>query len=144
MSPPVTYCFDREIAVVRAQDHYSPADLVETVNAALDDPERPAVRGLLLDLRESRSFHGRTPADVEGISRFIEDRRACFGARLGFIPPDRSPARLVQLVSALAEAGGIVAYVFRHPHEARDWLRRSGCAKRTRGPTALSASTTSS
>ena len=125
MSPMVTYSFDREVAVVRAQDHYSPADLVETMSAALDDPARPAARGLLLDFRESRSFQGRTAEDVEGVSRFIEDRRARFGARLGLVPPDGSPPRLLQLVSALAEDGGIVAHVFRDPRAAREWLRRA-------------------
>lgn len=124
MSVSVSYSYDREVAIVRAQDHYSPAELVETVSAALDDPERPLVRGLLLDLRDSRSFHGRTEHDVVNVHAFMERRREHYGGRVGLVPPHRAPARLLTLVSELAEGSGIAAFVFRDAREAREWLRR--------------------
>lgn len=125
MSVSVSYSYDREVAIVRAQDHYSPAELVETVSAALDDPERPLVRGLLLDLRDSRSFAGRSERDVIDVHRFMATRREHYGGRVGLVPPHRAPTRLLNLVSELAEDSGIDAYVFHDAREAREWLRRA-------------------
>lgn len=124
MSASVSYSYDREVAIVRAQDHYTPDDLVEAVIAALEDPERPLVRGLLIDLRDSRSFNSRTERDVVDVHRFFETRREHFGGRVGLVPPHRAPARLLNLVSELAEDSGFDAYVFHDAREAREWLRR--------------------
>jgi hypothetical protein len=141
MSASVSYSYDREVAIVRAQDHYSLSDLVAIVCAALDDPERPAVRGLLIDLRDSRSFHQRTARDIAHVRDFMESRREHFGARVGLLPPHRAPSGLLKLVSAASEDAGIVTFLFRDVREAREWLRRgtpaspAPAARRTRPPT---------
>lgn len=140
MSASVSYSYDREVAIVRAQDHYSLSDLVAIVRAALDDPERPAVRGLLIDLRDSRSFHHRTEGDVAHVCEFMESRREHFGARVGLLPPNRAPSRLLNLLSEASEDAGIVTFLFREIREAREWLRRgtpaspAPAARRTRPP----------
>jgi hypothetical protein len=116
--------FDQTIAIVRAANHYSPADIIATVAAALDDPTHHRLKGLLFDLSESVSFRDRTSADVDLVVGFMAARRDGFGARLGLVPPVHAPGQLLRLVGHVAEGSGIAAHVFREVNTARAWLHR--------------------
>jgi hypothetical protein len=124
MIPTVTYRFNQTIAIIRASDRYTATELAEAVATALDDAVHRPLRGIVFDLRDSRSFAARSEADVDQLTSFMQERREGFAGRIGVVPPEHVSARVIQLVSGQFADRGIAAYVFRELSTACAWLRR--------------------
>ena len=120
----VSYRLNGTVAIVHASGRYTPAELAEVVGAVLDDAVARPLRGIVLDMRNSLSFAGRSQTDVEQVTQYIGQRRDGFGGRVGVIPPAHAPGRLVRLVSWCFADRGVDAYTFREPSTAVQWLRR--------------------
>ncbi|HET7456479.1 MAG TPA: hypothetical protein VFJ74_02425 [Gemmatimonadaceae bacterium] len=133
---PVTYSFDDRIVAVRMVGNYSVDELEETMLAGLADPKRPARAVLMFDLTESRALRDRPTEDVRGMARFIARHRVAFNSRLAMVAPSDLAFGLMRLGAVTAEAGGVVAEVFREYAPARAWLLGEGPPAVERDPSA--------
>lgn len=123
-SAAVSYRLYRTVAVVRASGHYTPTELAEAVGAVLDDAATRPLRGIVLDVRDSQSFAGRSQTDVEQVTQYMGLRCDGFGGRVAVIPSAHAPGQLVRLVSGCFADRGVDAHIFREPAKAVQWLRR--------------------
>lgn len=123
---PVSYSFDDPIVAIHMKGEYSVLDLENAVLAALADPARPARPVLMYDLRESRALRERPTEDVRGMARFLARNRHAFNSRLVMVAPSDLAFGLMRLGAVTAEAGGVVAEVFREFEPARAWLLGEG------------------
>ena len=120
----VSYRLRRTVAIVHACGRYTPSELAAAVGAVLDDAVARPLHGIVLDMRNSQSFAGRSQTDVEQLTQYMGRRCAGFGGRVGVIPPAHAPGPLVRLVSGCFADRGVAAHIFREPSTAVQWLRR--------------------
>lgn len=121
---PVTYEFDGSTVALRLGGLYETSDIRAALIAALDDPKRPEITGMLFDIRGSRSIAGRTADDVRVMAQCLGSYAARFGRRLALVADSDAAFGLMRLGAIDVEQRGVDSRVFRDAVEAEAWLRR--------------------
>ena len=128
MAPPVlmplSWEFEGSVLVLRMAGTYTPADLRAAIGAALADPDRPQLIGLVADLRYSEALATRTLGDSTAIMGFFAYHAPSFGNRMALVAPEVGDATLVQMASVDLQTSGVDAITFSDVGEARAWIRR--------------------
>ncbi|MFL5576907.1 MAG: hypothetical protein ACJ79S_13155 [Gemmatimonadaceae bacterium] len=119
---PISYTFDERIIIVRMVGQYSVQDVEDALLLALTDPARPQGAVLLLDVRASESLRTRPPEDIWALGRLLARWRMWFGSRVAGVAPTDLLFGLMRMGQVPAEAGGVIACVFRAIEPARAWL----------------------
>ena len=119
---PVTYHFDGCTVALRMTGLYETADVRAAFLAALAEPDRPEVAGLLFDVRGSQSLARRTADQVRTMAQFIASHADRFGRRLALVADNDVAFGLMRLASVGVEQHGVEASVFRDVAEAERWL----------------------
>ena len=124
---PVAYDFTEGVLRLTMQGASSPADVTAMIDAALRDERRPALRGLLLDARESTTAAKRSSAQIRGLAEEVERRGAEFGGRLALLATSDIVYGLMRMGEVWVQASGKVqSRVFRDEEEALAWLASPG------------------
>jgi len=121
---PVSCEFEGSVLLLHLVGTYSPAELRAAVGAALADPARPSLTGLISDLRFSESVATRTLGDMTSIVGFLAYHAASFGNRIALVVPENSDETIVQMATVDLQTGGVDAASFRDISEARAWMKR--------------------
>ena len=120
---PVSCEFQGSVLLLHLVGTYSPAELRAAVAAALADPDRPRLTGLISDLRFSESVATRTLGDMTSIVGFLAYHAASFGNRIALLIPENSDATIVRMATVDLQTAGIAAASFEDISEARAWIR---------------------
>ena len=110
--------------MLRMVGTYSPADLRAAIGAALAEPSRPPLTGLIADLRYSASIATRTLGDSTAIIGFLAYHASSFGNRIALVAPEVGDDTLLRMSSVDLRTGGVDAIAFHDMGEARAWIRR--------------------
>ena len=121
---PVSCEFEGSVLLLHLVGTYSPAEFRAAVAAALADPDRPRLTGLIADLRFSESVATRTLGDSTSIVGFLAYHAPSFGNRIALVVPENSDDTIVHMATVDFQTGGIDAASFRDISEARAWIRR--------------------
>ena len=121
---PVSCEFEGSVLLLRLVGTYSPADLRAALGAALAEPSRPQLSGLIADLRHSDSVATRTLGDSTAIIGFLAYHAPSLGNRIALVVPEVGDDTLLQMASVDLRTGGVDAVTFRNIGEARAWIRR--------------------
>lgn len=121
---PVSCEFEGSVLVLRMVGTYSPADLRAALGAALEEPGRPRLSGLIADLRYSESVATRTLGDSTAIVGFLAYHASSFGNRIALVAPIAGDDTLLHMASVDLRTGGVDAVTFQDMGEARAWIRR--------------------
>lgn len=121
---PVSCEFDGSILLLHMVGTYSPAEFRAAVTAALADPGRPRLTGLIADLRFSESVATRSLGDTTAIVGFLAYHAASFGNRIALLIPENSDATIVRMATVDLQTAGVDATSFSDITEARAWMRR--------------------
>lgn len=121
---PVSTEFEGSVLLLHLVGTYSPAELRAALAAALSDPDRPRLTGLITDLRFSESVATRTLGDMTSIVGFMAYHAASFGNRIALLVPENSDATIVRMATVDLHTAGIDAASFDDISEARAWMRR--------------------
>ncbi|HET9002433.1 MAG TPA: hypothetical protein VFN39_00405 [Gemmatimonadaceae bacterium] len=103
---------------------YTPADLRAAIGAALADPDRPQLVGLVADLRCSEALATRTLGDATAIMGFFAYHAPSFGNRMAMVAPEAGDDTLLHMASVDLRTSGVDATTFRDIGEAEAWIRR--------------------
>lgn len=120
---PVSCVFEGSVLVLHLVGTYTPAELRAAIAAALGDPDRPRLSGLIADLRFSESIARRTLGEVTAIVGFLAYHGSSFANRIALVVPENSHDTLVVMASADLRTGGIDAATFHDIVTARAWIR---------------------
>ena len=121
---PVSCEFDGSVLLLHLVGTYSPAELRAAVGAALAEPNRPRLTGLIADLRFSESIATRTLGDATAIIGFLAYHAPALGNRIALVVPENSGDILVRMATVDLLTAGIDAVAFRDMGEAKAWFRR--------------------
>ena len=121
---PVSCEFEGSVLLLHLVGTYSPAELRAAVGAALAEPDRPRLTGLISDLRFSESVATRTLGDMTAIVGFLAYHAPSFGNRIALLVPENSDDTIVHMATVDLQTGGVDAASFRDISEARAWMRR--------------------
>lgn len=121
---PVSCEFEGSVLVLRMVGTYSPADMRAALGAALAEPNRPQLTGLIADLRFSESIATRTLGDSTAIIGFLAYHAAALGNRIALVAPETGDDTLVSMASVDLRTGGVDAVSLHDIGEARAWIRR--------------------
>ncbi|HWE42409.1 MAG TPA: hypothetical protein VG432_07885 [Gemmatimonadaceae bacterium] len=121
---PVSCEVERTVLVLRLVGTYSPTDVRAAIGAALAEPGRPQLTGLVADLRYSESIATRTLADLTAIIGFLAYHSASLGNRIAIVAPESGDDTLLNMASVDLRTGGVDAVTFRDMSEARTWISR--------------------
>jgi len=121
---PVSCEIEGSVLLLHLVGTYSPGELRAAVGAALADPDRPRLTGLISDLRFSESVATRTLGDMTSIVGFLAYHASSFGNRIALLVPENSDDTIVHMATVDLQTGGVDAASFRDISEARAWMRR--------------------
>jgi hypothetical protein len=121
---PVSCEIEGSVLMLRMVGTYSPADLRAAIGAALAEPHRPQLIGLIADLRYSEALATRTLGDSTAIIGFLAYHASSFGNRIALVAPEVGDDTLLRMASVDLRTGGVDAITFRDMGEARAWIRR--------------------
>lgn len=121
---PVSCEFEGSVLMLRMVGTYSPADLRAALGAALAEPGRPQLTGLIADLRYSEAIATRTLGDSTAIIGFLAYHSPSLGNRIALVTPESGDDTLLHMASVDLRTGGVDAVTFRDLGEARAWIRR--------------------
>lgn len=121
---PVTYEYVGEVLEVRASGTYAAPDVQKVFGAAIADPNRPALRALMYDARESAVIASRSTNDVRQAVAFFRELGPHIGMRLALLATSDAVYGVMRMVVGWAEAADIDAVVFRDRAEALAWAAR--------------------
>lgn len=124
LAMPVNYEFDGRTVVLRLGGLYDTSDIRAALIAALDDPARPEITGMLFDIRGSRSIAARTADEVRVMAQFLANHAARFGRRLALLADSDAAFGLMRLGAVDIEQRGVDSRAFRDASEADAWLKR--------------------
>ena len=116
--------FEGSVLTLRMAGTYSPADLRAAIGAALAEPDRPKLIGLIADLRYSEALATRTLGDSTAIMGFFAYHAPSFGYRMALVAPEVGDDTLVRMASVDLQTSGVDAATFRDIGEAETWIRR--------------------
>ena len=120
---PVTYeILDTTIAL-RMTGVYDTADIRSALVAAIADPERPEITGMLFDVRRSQSIAGRSADEVRAMALFLAANAHHYGRRIALVASTDAAFGLMRLGAVGVEQYGVDSRVFRDVGEADAWLR---------------------
>ena len=121
---PVTYSFAGEVLEISAVGAYPTADVTRTFRDAISDPERPILRALLYDVRESTVIGSRSTPDVQAAISFFESLAPHIGRRVALLASSDAGYGVMRMVAGWAAAAGLEAEVFRDRDAALEWASR--------------------
>ena len=121
---PVSYAFRGDVLELRASGTYAPDEVAQAFSRALSDPERPVLRALLYDVRDSSVVGGRSTPDVRKAVTFFESLGHQVGQRVALLATTDVAYGVMRMVAAWAEGRNIDASVFRDADEAFAWASR--------------------
>jgi hypothetical protein len=121
---PVSYAFRGDVLELRASGTYAPGEVAQAFERALADPDRPVLRALLYDVRESSVVGGRSTPEVRQAVAFFESLGQQVGQRVALLATTDVAYGVMRMVAAWAEARDIDASVFRDADEAFAWASR--------------------
>ena len=121
---PVSWEFDGSVLLLHMVGTYSPAELRAAISAALAEPNRPRITGLISDLRFSESIATRTLGDATAIIGFLAYHAPALGNRIALVVPENSDDTLVRMATVDLLTAGVDAVSLRDMGEARAWFRR--------------------
>ena len=121
---PIHYHFVDDVLVGRAIGTYPLGHLGEVLRAAVTDPDRPELRGALLDVRASAVVSLRTTQQLRDSALLIASMSRWFGRRVALLAESDVQFGVMRMVSAWAENAGTEVAVFRNEAEAFDWVSR--------------------
>jgi hypothetical protein len=121
---PVSCELEGSVLLLHLTGTYSLGEMRASVAAALADPDRPRLTGLISDLRFSESIATRTLGDMTAIVGFLAYHASSLGNRIALLVPENSDVTLVKMAVVDLQTGGIDAASFRDIDDARAWLKR--------------------
>ena len=121
---PVSYAFRGDVLELRASGTYAPDEVATAFERALADPDRPVLRALLYDVRESNVVGGRSTPEVRQAVAFFESLGQQVGQRVALLVTTDVAYGVMRMVAAWADAREIDASVFRDADEALAWASR--------------------
>lgn len=121
---PLSWEFEDSVLMLRMAGTYTPADLRAAIGAALADPDRPQLVGLVADLRCSEALATRTLGDATAIMGFFAYHAPSFGNRMAMVAPEAGDDTLLHMASVDLRTSGVDATTFRDIGEAEAWIRR--------------------
>lgn len=124
MRMPLSWEFEDSVLMLRMAGTYTPADLRAAISAALAEPDRPQLIGLVADLRYSEALATRTLGDSTAIMGFFAYHAPSFGHRMALVAPVVGHDTLLRMASVDLRTSGIDATTFADIDEARAWIRR--------------------
>lgn len=130
---PVTYEIAGTTITLRMTGIYDTADIRAALGAAIAEPARTEITGLLFDVRRSMSLVGRSADEVRAMARFLAANADHYGRRLAIIADTDAAFGLMRLGAVGVEESGVESQVFRDAREAEAWLRQPA-ARLTRHP----------
>jgi hypothetical protein len=119
---PVTYAFEDDVLALRLAGVYAIAEIRAALLAALAEPDRRPIAGLLLDFRKSVSVATRTLGEMTASTGFLAYHAAHFGSRVAMLVATDAEDTLMRMATVDLGTAGLAASVFSDPHEARRWL----------------------
>lgn len=120
---PVSCEFEGSVLVLHLVGTYTPAEMRASVAAALSEPDRPRLSGLIADLRFSESIATRTLGDITAIVGFLAYHGPTYSNRIALVVPENSHDTLVLMATTDLQTGGIDAATFHDIVAARAWIR---------------------
>jgi hypothetical protein len=120
---PVTYSFPGDILEISAVGTYLPDDVTRAFREAIADPDRPTLRALLYDVRESAVVGSRSTPDVQAAIAFFQSLGPHIGGRVALLASSDTAYGVMRMAAGWAEAAGLEAAVFRDRSSALEWAR---------------------
>ncbi len=120
---PVTYEIADTTITLRMTGVYDTGDIRAALMAAIAEPQRPEITGLLFDVRGSRSIAGRTADEVRAMALFLAAHADHYGRRLALVADADAAFGLMRLGAVDVEQHGVDSQVFRNAGEAEAWLK---------------------
>ena len=121
---PVTYRFAGDVLDISAVGSYEPDEVTRAFRDAIADADRPPLRALLYDVRESAVIATRSTPDVQAAITFFQSLGPYIGGRVALLAAADAGYGVMRMVSGWAEAAGLEAQVFRDRDAALDWASR--------------------
>ena len=121
---PVSCELEGSVLLLHLVGTYSPAELRAALGAALAEPDRPRITGMMVDLRFSESIATRTLGDATAIIAFFAYHAAALGNRIALVLPENSNDTIVRMAAVDLRTAGIDAVSFCDISEARAWFLR--------------------
>ena len=126
---PVSFEFRERALVMRLVGHYALDEWLGVLDDAINQPGRPDIVGLVIDLTRSESVAARDNADVRKIVRFLGERGAPLRHRVVVVAPEDLSFGISRMGEALLDPYGVVVGTFRTADESWAWLLSSDSAR---------------
>ena len=128
---PVTAHFESDVLVVTASGTHTLAESRSAILSALDAPGAPAARGLVFDIRKSKSAAGRSKLPIRAAVAFLDSIRERYLARYALVVSTNTALQTVRLTVLGLEQLDIDAHIAPTVEDAVEWaLRRPGPVKK--------------
>ena len=121
---PVTYSFAGDVLEIAAVGEYPTDEVTRAFRDAISDPNRPAIRALLYDGRESAMLGSRSTPDVQAAISFFQSLAPYIGGRVALVASSDAAYGVMRMAAGWAAAAGVEAEVFRDRTPALEWARR--------------------
>jgi hypothetical protein len=113
--------FAAGIVTIRLAGEYMIADAKTAIRMVVPG-DKYAVRGTLIDLRESRSLATRSRAELETIGTYLADLREELGGRVAIVVGGQLAYGLTRVAAAWAGVNGLPIRTFFDETSAVAWL----------------------
>lgn len=121
---PVTYSFAGEVLEISAVGAYPTGEVARVFRDAIADPNRPPLRALLYDVRESTVIGSRSTPDVQAAITFFQSLAPYIGRRVALLATSDAAYGVMRMVAGWAAAAAVDAQVFRDRDDALEWASR--------------------
>jgi hypothetical protein len=119
---PVRYSFEGNLFRMDLEGHYTPQEMMETLEAGLADPLLPADARFLLDVRESAELARRSAELIRTIAEFFAVRAERLGNCCAILTGSPVQYGLARVGASAIESLGVNVEVFSSLDEAVSWL----------------------
>jgi hypothetical protein len=121
---PVTYSFSGDVLEISAVGTYPADEVTRAFRDAIADPNRPPLRALLYDVRESSVITSRSTPDVQAAISFFQSLAPHIGGRVALLASSDAAYGIMRMVAGWAAAAALEAKVFRDRAAALEWAAR--------------------
>ncbi len=127
---PVTYRFEGRIFRVASVGESTVEQLIETFEAALDDPDFPEGAILLWDTRGSTSLKEKSGAELGRIASILGPKAHRHSNKSALIVPNDLYYGLMRMATAHSDEFGSDSRIFRDEESALEWIESIGFGSR--------------
>ena len=119
---PVKYTLSGNLFRMDMEGTYAPEEIIQTFEAALNDPDFPTNPQFLFDVTRSVDLAKRDSATIRGIAEYLGQHSNRVGNRCAIVANQPVLFGLSRMAATIAEMNGANVKVFSTADEALSWL----------------------